>query len=237
VPATGGRTMATEAAATAAAAAEKAVRQYTEGNRLDRSRELDELAQGLARCLVAVGAGGSGESSAKGPDRALHALHDRIAEGADLISQATVLTDQVQDIMSQARQRSLDDLNASTRRLREMFRDTDEKFARLSAFTEHVAAIQARMRVLRAAKDKKYPRHLKARRRLLLREDFCGGVDGCRVLLPRARQAARSRTMVLSSCGKVSLAHSLSLPSLRLRLLVVWIDLIGLRLVLAPCAS
>ena len=162
--------MATEAAAAATESpAAKAVRQYTEGNRLDRSRELDELAQGLARCLVAVGAGGNSSddpassSSAKGPDWALHALHDRIAEGAELLAQATVLTDQVQDIMSQARQSSLDDLNASTQRLRDMFRDTDEKFARLSAFTEHVAAIQARMRVLRAAKDKKYPRHLKVR--------------------------------------------------------------------------
>lgn len=154
----------------------KAQEQYTAGNRLDRAAEAKELAQGLAECIAAGSS--TGGASAKRGDAARAAFRQRIAHGTRIVAKASALTDQVHGALAKARQRKVDELNASTRRLQELFRSTDEMHARLTAFAQHMSLIQKRLRSVKAAKDKKYPRHLQVRSGVAL---ACGTIMHRRV--------------------------------------------------------
>ena len=142
----------------------QATQQYTEGNKLDRSAEVAELAQGLAKCLVA-GQGGDVSKKSLGETSLSAAFQAKADQSAHFVHQGMAITDQIHDTLSKTRQHKLEELYASTRRLQEMFDVTDEKYNRLMAFCSHIEKIQARLRLVRAAKEKKYPRHLKVRLR------------------------------------------------------------------------
>eukprot|EP00750_Incisomonas_marina_P002904 INCI12760.1.p1 GENE.INCI12760.1~~INCI12760.1.p1 ORF type:complete len:183 (-),score=30.87 INCI12760.1:359-907(-) len=89
------------------------------------------------------------------------AFQAKADQSAHFVHQGMAITDQIHDTLSKTRQHKLEELYASTRRLQEMFDVTDEKYNRLMAFCSHIEKIQARLRLVRAAKEKKYPRHLK----------------------------------------------------------------------------
>ena len=129
---------------------------YLKGNQLDRSLETQELARSLASKLSQFGGTATDAASNK-------SFHEQIIIGRGINEQGVFVTDQVQDAISNFRQQQLDKLNESTHRLQHVFGEVDRMANKLAAFTKYVGMVQKRMREIKAAKEKQFPRYKKVR--------------------------------------------------------------------------
>jgi len=122
------------------------------GNTLSRDKEVVELVNDVARLLTEE------KPAARAAQAAFRA---QVTQSAEIVSKATALTDQIEETLSQAGKGRVHKLNASTEKLKQVFAETDRMYERLQALNAYVSTIHERLKVVRAAKEKKYPAHLK----------------------------------------------------------------------------
>lgn len=127
---------------------------YLKGNKLSREKETEELVSGLSTLLLSHGV--------KPGDVLLQqTLQQRINDVHSLIDQGTTVTDGIQDALSKCHQDHLAKLVQSTHKLQDMFDQIDAMNEKLNDFGNHITTVRDRLKLVKSAKDKKFPRIMK----------------------------------------------------------------------------